>query len=51
VLASFHDTKHETAPASLLRIGQNYVYRNVSGHVVPVAKSLIEEILEINKVK
>lgn len=51
VVASFHDTKHETAPASLLRISSNYVYRNVSGHVVPVAKSLVEEILEINKVK
>lgn len=51
IVASFHDTKHDVAPACLLRFGDNYVYRNVSGHVVPINSALVEEILELNNIK
>lgn len=50
-IASFHDTKHDLAPAALLRIGVNYVYRNASGHAVPLQKDLAQEILELNDIK
>lgn len=50
-VASFHDSKHDLAPAALLRIGRNYVYRNASGHAVPLHKDLAEEILELNDIK
>lgn len=51
VILSFHDTKHDVAPAALLKFGSHYVYRNISGHVVPVRSDLIEEILELNNIK
>lgn len=51
IIASFHDTKHDVAPSALLRLGNHYVYRNVSGHVVPVKAEVIDEILEINNIK
>lgn len=49
-VASFHDSRHDVAPAALLRFGQNYVYRNISGHTIPLDRELIEGILELNKV-
>lgn len=51
IIASFHDSKHDVAPAALLRFNKNFVYRNVSGHVVPVRADIIDEILEINSIK
>lgn len=51
VIASFHDTKHDVAPSALLRFGKHYVYRNISGHVVPIKSDIVEEILEINNIK
>lgn len=51
IIASFHDSKHDVAPAALLRFNNHYVYRNVSGHVVPVKSDVIEDILEINNIK
>lgn len=51
VIASFHDTKHDVAPSALLRFGKHYVYRNVSGHVVPVKTETVEEIFELNNIK
>lgn len=49
-VASFHDTKHDLAPPALLRIGNNFVYRNASGHTVPVNQDLVHEILELNNI-
>jgi hypothetical protein len=51
IIASFHDTKHDVAPAALLRLADNYIYRNVSGHVVPIKSDAVREILEINNIK
>lgn len=51
IIASFHDTKHNLAPPALLRIGKHYVYRNVSGHTVPIKEELVHEIFEINNIK
>lgn len=51
VVASFHDTKHDLAPPTLLRVRGNYIYRNVSGHVVPLPQELAVEILELNDIK
>lgn len=48
---SFHDTKHDLAPPALLRIGSNYIYRNASGHTVPLKTSLVDEMLDINNIK
>ena len=51
IIGSFHDTKHDVAPSALLRFGSHYIYRNVSGHVVPVKSNTVREILEINNIK
>lgn len=51
IVASFHDTKHDLAPPALLKIGKRYIYRNVSGHTVPISEELMHEILELNNIK
>jgi hypothetical protein len=51
LVSSFHDSKHDIAPPALLQIGKHYIYRNVSGHFVPVDADLIDEILEMNGVR
>lgn len=50
-VASFHDSKHDLAPSALLRIGENYIYRNASGHTVPLQQDLAQEILDLNDIK
>lgn len=50
-VASFHDSKHDLAPPALLRIGDNYIYRNASGHTVPLHQDLVEEVLDLNDIK
>lgn len=49
-VASFHDNRHGASPPALLRIGQRYIYRNISGHGVPIKETLAHEILDINKI-
>lgn len=50
-VASFHDSRHDVAPPALLKFGSNYVYRNVSGHAIPLEPDLVEEMLAINKIE
>lgn len=49
VVASFHDSRHGASPPALLRIDDNYVYRNLSGHSVLLSSDLAMDILEMNK--
>lgn len=49
-VASFHDTRHGASPPALLRIGEHYIYRNISGHSVPLKDTLALEILELNNI-
>jgi hypothetical protein len=49
-IAAFHDTKHDVAPPALLKIGETYVYRNISGNAVVVSSDLMEEILDTNHI-
>jgi|LauGreDrversion4_2_1035121.scaffolds.fasta_scaffold13669_4 hypothetical protein len=51
VCASFHDTKHDLSPPALLRFGQEYVYRNPSGHTVWLRPDLVNAILELNGIE
>lgn len=48
-VATFHDTRHGACPPALLRIGENYIYRNASGHAVPLDTDSIVDIMEYNK--
>ena len=41
-IAAFHDTKHDVAPPALLRIGDTYVYRNISGNAVVIESDMME---------
>lgn len=49
-IAAFHDTKHDVAPPALLRIGDTYVYRNISGNAVVIESDMMEEILDLNHI-
>lgn len=49
-IAAFHDTKHDVAPPALLRIGDTYVYRNISGNAVVIESDTMEEILDLNHI-
>lgn len=49
-IAAFHDTKHDVAPPALLRIGDAYVYRNISGNAVVIESDMMEEILDLNHI-
>lgn len=51
VVASFHDSKHDLAPPALLMVGKNFIYRNSSGHTVPLSYDLVCEILEMNHIR
>lgn len=51
VLASFHDTKHDLSPPALLKFGDDYVYRNPSGHTVWLEPELVGVILELNGIE
>lgn len=48
-VTAFHDTRHGVSPPAFLQIGQHFVYRNISGHAVPIDSELAAELLEINK--
>lgn len=47
---AFHDTRHAVAPPALLKIGDRYIYRNISGHAVPLDAPAAETMLGYNKV-
>lgn len=51
VCASFHDTKHDLSPPALLKFGDDYVYRNPSGHTVWLEPELVGAILELNGIE
>lgn len=46
----YHDTRHAVAPPALLKIGDRYVYRNISGYAVPLDVDVVSEILDYNKI-
>jgi hypothetical protein len=45
VCASFHDSPSRLAPPMMLRLAQRHIYRNPSGHCVPLDTELTESIL------
>jgi hypothetical protein len=51
VVASFHDTKHDIAPPALLQVDKHFIYRNVSGHFVPIDADIVYQMLELNGVR
>lgn len=47
---AFHDTRHAVAPPALLKVGDHYIYRNISGHTVPVEAEQMQAVLDFNKI-
>jgi hypothetical protein len=50
-VASFHDTRHGASPPALLRVGEHYIYRNISGYSIPIKDTLALEVLELNNIQ
>ena len=45
ICAAFHDSPSRLAPPMMLRLADRHIYRNPSGHCIPLDKDLAESIL------